>query len=573
MGDWEEPRGTNIVGNEDESTDEVRKDFSDCMPPKPKDNSSLKDQVCGPVKHEGKPCLALFRENTGGLHPALSDNAGRLIIRQEPAFLSDEVEVIADQSLQITLIRDVSLYQTYAYFVTNTEGGGTAEVALRSNGIHRLSTASVAPGQTVVLTPSFGLPYPVFDSFVDIEYSASGGTAALRIRFTGQLAGALHGLPCAPFAWGDNGSGQIGDSSREIDRSRPVQILRLAGVRELTGGGIFSMGLLSDGTVWTWGDNSDGQLGDGTFSSRLVPVQVTGVDRIISIAAGNEFALALRSDGGVFSWGDNTFGQLGNNDPPNDSPVPVRVLGVGGSGFLSNIRSISAHNDFGLASDSKGFVYAWGDNSEGQLGNNNAPNNSPVPVRVLGVGGIGLLNNIIAVSAGDAHSLALHSDGAVFSWGDNVDGQLGNNNQPVDSPVPVQVVGIGGFGFLSGIKAIAAGAFHNLALRFDGTVVAWGDNSLGQLGNNNPGIDSDVPVQVLGPGGVGILRNIVAIAAGGLHSLALTSDGHVYAWGNNFDGQLGNGTFTQSNVPVLVGTLSDVIAIGSGRFHSFAIVR
>jgi len=573
MGDWKEPRDTNIVGDKKKNA-EGNKDFSDCMPPKPKDKSSLKHQVCGPVKHEGKPCLALFRENTGGLHPALSDNAGRLIIRQEPAFLSDEVEVTAGQNERTALTRDVSLYQTYAYFVTNT-GGGIAEVALRANGTHDFSNAIIGPGMTVILTPKEFLPYPLFDDLVEVTYIAIEETPTLRIRFTGQLAGALHGLPCAPFAWGDNGAGQLGDSSIANDRLRPVQTLRLAGVKALAGGNAFSTGLLTDGTVWSWGDNSSGQLGDGTESdlNRLVPGQVRGLSSIAAIASGDRFSLALRTDGRVFAWGSNVSGQIGDGATGDDRPAPVQVLGVGGVGFLGNIKSIAAGDNHSVARDSTGFVFAWGGNGSGQLGNNDAPNGSPVPVRVLGVGGVGLLNGIVSVSAGDGHSVALSQDGRVFAWGNNSDGQLGNNNMPNDSPVPVQVLGVGGTGFLTGVKAVAAGEFFNLALLSDGTVVAWGDNNEGQLGNNNAPNDSPVPVQVLGVGGQGILRNIVALAGGNRHSLALSADGQVYAWGDNSDGQLGDGNLIQGNVPVLVGTLTDVVAIGAGSFHSLAVVR
>lgn len=123
---------------------------------------------------------------------------------------------------------------------------------------------------------------------------------------------------------------------------------------------------------------------------------------------------------------------------------------------------------------------------------------------------------------------------------------MGNNNAPTDSPVPVQVLGIGGARFLSGIKAIVAGEFFSLALLSDGTVLAWGRNAEGQLGNNNAPNNSPVPVQVLGVDGVGLLRNIVALAASNRHSLALSADGRVFAWGYNTDGQLGNGTLPKA---------------------------
>ena len=548
-------------------------DTSHSGPPEWGGKTGPSDQVCDSVEGGGDLCVPLFRDHQGGFRVGLSDNAGRLIPAPGPAFLADQIEVTADNTLQTALPRDVSLYRTYAYMVTNTGDVGNAEVTLRANGIHKLSTATVATQQTVVLTPNPILPYPAFDELVEVTYTAAQGTANLIIRFTGQLEGALNGLPCAPFAWGNNASGQLGDSSSDNDRLRPVQVLRLAGVKAMAGGNAFSTGLLSDGTVWAWGDNSTGQLGNGTSTARLVPVQVSGVSRIAAIASGDRFSLALRSDGGVFGWGSNSDGQLGDGTVTPFKDTPVRVLGVGGSGFLRNIKSIAAGDHFSLAMNAKGSVFAWGSNDSGQLGNNNPPTDSPVPVQVLGVGGKGFLHDIVSVSAGDNHAVALRSDGTVLAWGNNSDGQLGNNNAPTDSPVPVQVLGIGGVGILSGVKAIVAGEFFNLALLYDGTVVAWGDNANGQLGNNNAPTDSPVPVQVLGPGGVGFLRHIVALAGGNRHSLALSADGRVYAWGDNDDGQLGNGTTAPSSTPVLVGTISDVVAIGAGSFHSLAVVR
>ena len=258
-----------------------------------------------------------------------------------------------------------------------------------------------------------------------------------------------------------------------------------------------------------------------------------------------------------------------------------------------------------------GLVGAWGGNDLGELGSGalgpdtcgsgaGATRCSTVPVQAKNVGGVGILSGVVAIAAGSEHSLALRSDGSVVAWGSNLDGELGDGTTAGPgscglsgtrlpcSTAPVEVEGVGGVGALSGIVAIAAGGIHSLALRSDGTVVAWGSNHAGQLGDGTL-TDRSAPVQVHGVGGVGILSGVVAIAAGGLHSLAVRSDGSVVAWGNNIAGQLGDGTSTGpatcpptggqpcSTTPVQVegvggaGALSGVVAVAAGARHSLAL--
>ena len=297
-------------------------------------------------------------------------------------------------------------------------------------------------------------------------------------------------------------------------------------VTAIEAGGSHSLALKSDGSVVAWGDNVTGQLGDGTNTASNTPVQVSGLtNNVIAIVAGSDHSLALKSDGSVVAWGDNATGQLGNGTN-TASNTPVQV-----SGLTSGVIAIASGSDHSLALKSDGSVVAWGDNLSGQLGNgNNNSSNSPVAVS-------GLTSGVIAIASGSDHSLALKSDGSVVTWGDNLSGQLGNgNNNSSNSPVAVS-------GLTSGVTAIAGGGDHSLALKNDGSVVAWGDNQLGQLGNGN-NIASNTPVQVSG------LTDAEAIATGGNHSLALKSDGTAWAWGDNQFGQLGDGTNSTSNAPV-----------------------
>ncbi|MBK7383775.1 MAG: RCC1 repeat- and reductase domain-containing protein [Flavobacteriales bacterium] len=267
------------------------------------------------------------------------------------------------------------------------------------------------------------------------------------------------------------------------------------------------------------------------------------------ISGGGKHCLSVCSDSTVQAWGYNLYGQLGNDDN-DDSNVPVSV------GSLTGVIAVEGGGiGHSLALKSDSTVWAWGLNLFGQLGDGSTTSRD-VPVLV------DQLNGIVSITGGGGahHSLALRADGTVWSWGYNEFGQLGNGTN-VDSHIPVPV------GSLSDVKAVSAGAFHSLALKDDGTVWAWGYNAQGQLGNGLEGFENNsiLPVPV------SILTDVIAIEGGQLQSIALTNDGFVWAWGNNFYGQLGNGTNTNSNVPVLIGSIENITAIAAGRSCFFAL--
>jgi alpha-tubulin suppressor-like RCC1 family protein len=257
--------------------------------------------------------------------------------------------------------------------------------------------------------------------------------------------------------------------------------------------------LRQDGTLWTWGRNPT-----NTYSVSL-PIRVAGLSSLTSVAAGANFWLALKGDGTVWGAGTNTNAQLG------DGTLTTREAPVQAAGLV-NAVAIAAGSVHGLALRGDGTVWAWGNNSSGQLGQGALSSPQPTPVQVGG------LTNVVAVaaSAGGAYSLALRSDGTVWAWGENSFGQLGTG--PTTQLAPVQIAG------LANVSAIAAGYDFALALKTDGTVWGWGHNAQGQLADGTT-INRTSPVQVLG------LAGIVAIAAGNLHSIAIKDDGNVYAWG------------------------------------------
>ncbi|MBI5696276.1 MAG: thrombospondin type 3 repeat-containing protein [Nitrospirae bacterium] len=391
-----------------------------------------------------------------------------------------------------------------------------------------------------------------------------------------------------PLACGSNGSGRLGDGT-STERHTPVQVLRTSGTYNLTAvagvsaGVEHSLAVKADGTVWSWGDNSQGQLGDNTQTDRDRPDRVKGVGGVgfladaVMVSAGVFNSMALKADGTVWTWGNNFFKQLGNwSSIDNRTPVYV-VRQWNGEGWdpLADVVAVSIGDYHALALKSDGTVWAWGSNVTGQVGNNSSMNEAG-SVQVTGVDGVGYLADVVAVSAGDYHSLALKADGTVWAWGYNVNGQLGDNSTYYDSRTPVQVKGAGGTGYLANVVAVSAGHNRSLALKADGTVWAWGLNSYGQLGDNTT-TDRHAPVQVLGPGGSGYLTGVVSISSGHDHSLALRSDGTVWAWGYNGSGQLGDGTQTTRKTPVQMkgvggaGYISDAVAVSAGGNHSLVL--
>jgi len=360
-------------------------------------------------------------------------------------------------------------------------------------------------------------------------------------------------------SWGGNWVGQLGNGTINSTGCKcittPVQVNFVTGITAISGGGFHSLALKNDSTVWAWGDNFYGELGEGDTLDKYTPVQVGGITDITAISAGWYHSLALKNDSTVWAWGTNWDGQLGDSTNVGRY-TPVQVRGFGNVGYLTGITAIATEGWHSLALKKDSTIWAWGWNHYGQLGNNTGIDSTPVKV--------GFLNKITAIAVGNAHSLALKNDSTVWAWGFNGAGELGDGNT-IDRMAPVQVRGPGNVGFLKGIIAIAGGGNHSLALKNDGTVWTWGYNIYGQLGDGTT-INRTTPVQVNG------LTNVVAISGGGWHSLALKNDGSVWTWGYNQDGELGNDTSGNNNyIPVQVNGLCYVNGIDELQQGSISI--
>lgn len=327
-------------------------------------------------------------------------------------------------------------------------------------------------------------------------------------------------------------------------------------------------------TLAAWGENDNSQLGDGTTTKSNVPVLVDqgGVltdKSVLAISTGYSHSLALCSDGTLATWGYNGSGQLGDGTT-TESSVPVRV---NQSGVLTGktIVAISAGDEHSLALCADGTLATWGANRFSQLGDGTTTASS-VPVRV-NQNGVLVDKTVVAASAGASHSLILCSDGTMAAWGLNWSGQLGNGTT-TESSIPV---GVNQSGVLAGktVIAVSTGDSHSLALCSDGTLATWGYNFYGQLGDGTT-TESSVPVRV-NQSGVLAGKTVVAVAAGSYHSLALCSDGTLATWGYNRSGQLGDGSATtESKIPVRVnqGAIlagKTIVAISAGDEHSLAL--
>jgi alpha-tubulin suppressor-like RCC1 family protein len=344
------------------------------------------------------------------------------------------------------------------------------------------------------------LTYVGIGSFRDLAQVSGGSDHSLALTTAGTV-----------FAWGSNAHGALG-TGNGVNAASPVQVPGLSGITQVAAGFGHSLALASNGTVWAWGDNIHGDLGDGTTIQRTVPVQVPGLTGITQIAAGYAWSMALRSDGTVWVWGYNFYDELANASLAY-SATPIQVSG------LSSVTAIAAGEAFGIAIETKariqgGFshtVWTWGQDSEGEIGNGSIVDPTggggvASPVQVTGI------PDAAGVAGGDDFGAVLGSDGSVWEWGADDYGVLG----PADTT---------------------------------------GDISL-------------VPVQAVSPG-----STITQISAGDAHMLALESSGSVLAWGANYNGQLGNGTTVRSTTPVLVTGLTSATQVDAAENYSLAVRR
>jgi alpha-tubulin suppressor-like RCC1 family protein/Leucine-rich repeat (LRR) protein len=341
---------------------------------------------------------------------------------------------------------------------------------------------------------------------------ASGTSHTIGLRTDGTLWG-----------WGDNSQGQLSGYSF-TKRNLPEKIGTANDWKTVATGQKFTIALKIDGTLWAWGDNYYGQLCDGTTIDNNIPTQIGTANDWQAIAAGDSHAVALKKDGTLWAWGNNYWGQVGDGTTTNKN-TPIQI------GTSTDWQTIQTGFSCTFAIKTDGTLWAWGDNPSGQLGDNTTTSRS-VPTK------IGTATNWKTIASGYHHTVAIKTDGTIWGWGESAYGNLGNGSAS-DKYVPTQI------GTSADWKTVAVGGDHTIALKTDGSLWAWGYNIDGELGNGS-NVNSFIPIQI------GTANNWQIVVAGTFHTVALNIDNSISAWGRNSDGQLGDGTYNDKNVPTLI---------------------
>ena len=386
----------------------------------------------------------------------------------------------------------------------------TYEASIRVNIMKFVIILSITAIITRCVMPS--LSYSQYPMFMDMS---SGESHILALAEDGTV-----------WAWGDNSYGQCGiavinGSNDGYTVLMPARIDGLSSIKDISAGNCYSIALKDDGTVWVWGNNAGGILGNGNIDKdqHPDPIMVQGLTNVVSISAGDDYALALKDDGTVWAWGNNFFGRLGNGIPNGNGaswPLymgtnPVKVNG------LEKTVTIVAGPDNPLAITEDGSVYTWGYIPSFKY------DNPWIPLTKVSI-----ISKAKDAGCGSSNYIVLNEDGTIWTWGTNQNGEMGDGTQsPSDTPKQVDRI--------PGVKKISAGKTHFVALTENNEIYTWGYNNYGQLGDGSIKSKSR-PVKIS-------LSNIKEIEAGSFFTTAIDNDGSLWAWGDNSYGQLGDGKY------------------------------
>lgn len=342
------------------------------------------------------------------------------------------------------------------------------------------------------------------------------------------------------WGWGYNQYGQLGDGSN-ANRSLPTQIGGANNWIKIAAGGSHSLGIRANGSLWSWGYNNQGQLGDGSsVTYRNTPQQVGTATNWAFVAAGDDFSFAIKTDGTLWAWGRNNYCQLGDATYMNQN-VPVQV------GTANNWTSVSAGMFHAVGIRSNGTLWAWGRNNRGQLGDGSTTNREE-PVQI----GTGWQQ----VDAGDEHTIGKKTNGTIFSWGYGFLGRLGLTDYDTHT-IPTQI------GTESNWQSVAAGDEHSYAIKTNGTLWACGYGHSGQLGNNSFMANGISVFQQIGTS-----TGYQQVFAGKQDGMTIRANNLLYGWGGNHLGQLGDGTTSDKAFPVAVGCYNSVLAVDQNQLAS-----
>lgn len=352
------------------------------------------------------------------------------------------------------------------------------------------------------------------------------------------------------WVWGINTFGQLGDGTL-VKKNTPKQVGTASNWLEVTAGYDQTFAIKTDGTLWAWGQNEYWQLGDGTTTNRLVPTQIGTDTDWVKVAVGFNHGVAKKSNGTLWAWGANFSGELGDGTFVSRT-TPTQI------GTDSNWKTIECGQGHTLATKTNGTLWAWGINGQGRLGDGTTTSrNTPVQ--------IGTATNWAFAAGGHYHSIGLKTDGSIWCWGSNSDGQIGVGTPVAHFTVPTQV------GANNMWKEIDAGGNHTLAIGVAGDLWAWGDNSASQLTSH---LDKNVPTRI------GTSQQWEKIAGGGAHTVSITNpivvengqwvtlEGVLKTFGGNSGGQLGNGNYTYSPLILTIDCPTSAVVLADEDFES-----
>jgi alpha-tubulin suppressor-like RCC1 family protein len=349
------------------------------------------------------------------------------------------------------------------------------------------------------------------------------------------------------WCWGFNGLDSLGDGTTN-NSSSPVAAINVGtGVAEISAGQYHTCARKTDGTVWCWGYDSDGEIGNGTSNSWSAPVQVPTLSNVVQISTGYYHTCARKSDGTIWCWGAGSSGELGDGSGTTQW-IPIQVAG------LTNAVDVSCGFDHSCARKSDGTAWCWGANDWGQLGDG-TQNGHATPEQVTALG-----STVAEISANNQYTCARKTDGTVWCWGNNTDAVIGDGTSN-DRLLPVQVPGLP-----RGAVQISAGDNSTCAILGDSTLWCWGSNFDGDIGDGTTNLRS-TPEQVTA-------IYPVAEVSVGVHTCARKFDGTVWCWGHNSSGELGNGSTTPSYTPVQVPipTAATVTPVPAGDWRAVALL-
>ena len=383
---------------------------------------------------------------------------------------------------------------------------------------------------------------------VDVNVIAGGFGHSLAIKADNSL-----------WAWGNNSSNEIGNGEGgKYGEKSLTHVKIMENVVFVAAGDYHSYAIKADGSLWGWGNNINKLIdgGEKYEAKKRTPVRI--MDDVSYIASGFSHTLAIKADGSLWAWGNNACGKIGDGtvttykrngnegvlsiDKDNDKSTPVKIM--------SEVIDVAVGSDFSLALKKDGSLWAWGSNNAGQLGDGTITtyydkfeekikknNDKSKPIKIM--------DNVASIAAGGAYSLAVKTDGTLWAWGDNSYGALGDGTiTTYESRVIIDDNNKSGpVKIMDNVSSVVAGSSYNLAIKTDGSLWGWGANYYGQLGDNTTETRG-VPQK--------IMDDVVSIAAGAAHSLAVKTDGSLWAWGWNSWGQLGDGNVIQKYFPIKI---------------------